>query len=464
MRTQVGIVGAGPAGLMLSHLLHLRGVESVVIDVQTRDAIEQTIKAGILEQGTVDLMRQTGVGDRMMRDGFVHHGINLAFRGGMHRINLHRAVRRPVGDGLRAARGAQGPDRQARSPTAATSGSGSPTPRRRLLTDQPTITLHPRGQAGVAGMRLRDRRRRLAHHVPLPDPAARGAHRLLPAVPVRLVRDPGRSAAVVRRADLRALRPGVRAGVDAVADGAAAVLPVRPGDRRRRLVRRPDLVGVRPRRLGPAGATSSRADLQEGRAAVPVVRLRADAVRPAVPGRATPRTRCRRPGPRASTWRWPTCTCSTALWGRTTSPRTPGCWSPTPATALRRVWRAQWFSFWMTSMLHRFSDASDFDLRRQVAELELVTSSPYGREDPGRQLHRAAAGLIRKSSQRGGLQGGDAALPRELGHAVVVRSSGGRRADGRRRRRGRPRRTRPGVHRRRGWRPRTRSRPARSRR
>src|SRR5919107_2560403 len=88
MRTQVGIVGAGPAGLMLSHLLHLRGVESVVVDLQTRESIEQTIKAGILEQGTVDLMRQTGVGDRMMRDGFVHHGINLAFRGGMHRINL----------------------------------------------------------------------------------------------------------------------------------------------------------------------------------------------------------------------------------------------------------------------------------------------------------------------------------------------------------------------------------------
>src|SRR5690348_10476089 len=88
MRTQVGIVGAGPAGLMLSHLLHLRGVESVVVDIQTRDTIEQTIKAGILEQGTVDLMRQTGVGDRLLRDGFVHHGINLAFEGGIHRINL----------------------------------------------------------------------------------------------------------------------------------------------------------------------------------------------------------------------------------------------------------------------------------------------------------------------------------------------------------------------------------------
>ena len=89
MRTQVGIVGAGPAGLMLSHLLHQRGVDSVVIDLRSRQDIEETIKAGVLEQGTVDLMTQTGVGDRMKRDGFVHHGINLAFGGQMHRIDLH---------------------------------------------------------------------------------------------------------------------------------------------------------------------------------------------------------------------------------------------------------------------------------------------------------------------------------------------------------------------------------------
>ena len=60
MRTQVGIVGAGPAGLMLSHLPHQRGIESVVIDLKTREDIEETIKAGVLEQGTVDLMCQTG--------------------------------------------------------------------------------------------------------------------------------------------------------------------------------------------------------------------------------------------------------------------------------------------------------------------------------------------------------------------------------------------------------------------
>src|SRR3712207_42143 len=89
MRTQVGIVGAGPAGLMLSHLLYLRGIDSVVIDLRTREDIEETIKAGVLEQGTVDLMTQTGVGDRLHRDGFVHHGINLAFGGTMHRINMY---------------------------------------------------------------------------------------------------------------------------------------------------------------------------------------------------------------------------------------------------------------------------------------------------------------------------------------------------------------------------------------
>jgi p-hydroxybenzoate 3-monooxygenase len=61
---------------MFSHLLHLRGVESVVLDLRTREDIEQTIKAGVLEQGTVDLMTATGVGDRLRRDRFVHHGIN----------------------------------------------------------------------------------------------------------------------------------------------------------------------------------------------------------------------------------------------------------------------------------------------------------------------------------------------------------------------------------------------------
>jgi len=88
MRTQVGIVGAGPAGLVLSHLLHLQGIESVVLESHQRDYIEQRIRAGVLEQGTVDLLVQSGVGDRLQREGLVHHGIELRFGGTGHRIDL----------------------------------------------------------------------------------------------------------------------------------------------------------------------------------------------------------------------------------------------------------------------------------------------------------------------------------------------------------------------------------------
>src|ERR671937_577529 len=68
MRTQVGIIGAGPAGLVLSHLLHLEGVESVVLEARSREYVEQRVRAGVLEQGTVDLLNEIGVGARMRRD------------------------------------------------------------------------------------------------------------------------------------------------------------------------------------------------------------------------------------------------------------------------------------------------------------------------------------------------------------------------------------------------------------
>jgi p-hydroxybenzoate 3-monooxygenase len=87
--TQVGIVGAGPAGLILSHLLHLAGVESVVLERRSRAEVEQTIRAGVLEQGTVDLLTATGVGERLAREGFTHRGIYLRFNGDTHRIPLY---------------------------------------------------------------------------------------------------------------------------------------------------------------------------------------------------------------------------------------------------------------------------------------------------------------------------------------------------------------------------------------
>ena len=96
MKTQVVIVGAGPAGLLLSHLLHLGGVDSVVIETRSRQEIEATIRAGVLEQGTVDLLVDSGVGERLQREGFVHEGIILRFAGRSHRIALTELTGRAI--------------------------------------------------------------------------------------------------------------------------------------------------------------------------------------------------------------------------------------------------------------------------------------------------------------------------------------------------------------------------------
>ena len=85
-RTQVGIVGAGPAGLVLGHLLHREGIDAVVLESRSRDYVERRVRAGVLEQGTVDLLIETGVGERLQREGIVHHGIELRFDGRGHRI------------------------------------------------------------------------------------------------------------------------------------------------------------------------------------------------------------------------------------------------------------------------------------------------------------------------------------------------------------------------------------------
>jgi p-hydroxybenzoate 3-monooxygenase len=88
MRTQIGIVGAGPAGLMLSHLLHLQGIDSVVVESRSRKYTEERVRAGVLEQGTADLLTETGVGARMKREGMVHYGVELRFGGCGHRIDF----------------------------------------------------------------------------------------------------------------------------------------------------------------------------------------------------------------------------------------------------------------------------------------------------------------------------------------------------------------------------------------
>lgn len=95
-RIPVLIVGAGPAGLLLSHLLHRAGIASVVLESRTREEVESTIRAGILENGTVDLLVESGASDRVLVDGHRHEGIELQFGGESHRIDFERLVGRAV--------------------------------------------------------------------------------------------------------------------------------------------------------------------------------------------------------------------------------------------------------------------------------------------------------------------------------------------------------------------------------
>jgi p-hydroxybenzoate 3-monooxygenase len=375
VRTQVGIVGAGPAGLMLSHLLHLRGVESVVIDVQTRDAIEQTIKAGILEQGTVDLMRQTGVGDRMMRDGFVHHGINLAFRGGMHRINLTelsggRSVmvyaQHEVLKDLIAKRVADGGD--VRFGVTDTKVDD-------FLTERPKISFTHEGEQESLE----------CDFVIGADGSRTMCRFLIPQPEVRT--DFFRQYPFAWFGILAEAPPSSDELIYAHSDRGFVLVSTRsPSVQRLYFQCDPEtdtdtwsddrIWSEFEARLSPAGAHITPGNIFRK----DVLQFRSFVCEPMQYGRlylagdsahTVPPT-----GAKGLNLAMADVHVLDRALGAYYQSKDNGLLESYTQTALRRVWRAQWFSFWMTSMLHRFSDASDFDLRRQVAELELVTSSP----------------------------------------------------------------------------------------
>ena len=91
-RTQIGIVGAGPAGLMLGHLLHLHGIDSFIVEDRSQDHVIERVRAGVLEQGTVDLLHEVGVGDRLAREGMRHEGIYIAFRDSSARAQVRHRI------------------------------------------------------------------------------------------------------------------------------------------------------------------------------------------------------------------------------------------------------------------------------------------------------------------------------------------------------------------------------------
>jgi p-hydroxybenzoate 3-monooxygenase len=375
MRTQVGIVGAGPAGLLLSLMLRRRGIDSVIVESRERAAIEATIRAGILEQSTVDLMAELGVAERLRREGVVHRGTILRFGGRNHRIDF---------EGLTGGRVA------------------TLYPQHEVLKDLIGALLD-RGGAIRFGARATE------------------------------VADVTTARPVIRFTDADGTARELRCDVAVGADGSYGVSrPAIPADGRKDYLRiypfgwfgilceapvsSEELIYARHARgfalISSRTPTVQRmyfqcdpkdsvenwpedriwAELQarvagedgfrlkEGRIfSKTIVPMRSFVCEPMQHGRlflagdaahAVPPTGAKGLNLAASDV-WHLDRALGAFFAEGSTAPMEGY----SAAALRRVWRAQHFSWWMTSMLHRFEDASEFDERRQMAELELVTGT-----------------------------------------------------------------------------------------
>jgi len=374
-RTQVGIVGAGPAGLLLAHLLRLEGVESVVLETRTREEIEATIRAGVLEQGSVNILNETGVGERMMREGAVHHGIFLRFAGRSHRIDLA---------GLTGGRSIMvyAQHEVIKDLVKARLDAGAPIEFGvKDVTLQDLDTDAPKARFRDAAGALRD----LACDFVAGCDGFYGISR--PAVPSR------------RRSELTRTYPFGWLGILVEAPPSTDELIYAHHERGFALVstRSPSIqrlyVQCEPEErienwpddrvweeLRARLATLDGWQLKEGRIFQKgVVAMRSFVAEPMQYGRLylagdaahiVPPTGAKGLNLAVADVR----VLARALKAHYQDKR-GDLLAQYSATALRRVWRAEHFSWWMTSMLHRFHDDSPFHHRLQLAELDYVTSS-----------------------------------------------------------------------------------------
>jgi p-hydroxybenzoate 3-monooxygenase len=377
MRTQVGIVGAGPAGLMLSHLLHLAGISSVILESRSREVIEATIRAGVLEQNTVDLMVETGVGERLKREGFNHHGFEFRFQGEGRRIDLHaltggRSVtvypQHEVLKDLIAARMGDGGQIVFEAKGVRITGIGNDPAIHFSRLDSTADTLHCDVVVGCDGSYGPSRDA-------MPEGGRQDYVRVYPFGWFGILAEapPSSEELIYARHDrgfaLISTRSPTVQRMYFQCDPAEkpenwsedriwAELQTRVGGDGFRLKEGPIFQkNVVPMR------SYVREPMQSGR-----LFIAGDAAHTVPPTGAKGLNLAV-----ADVF-----VLSRALERYYRSGTTEGLEAYT-ATALRRIWRAQHFSWWMTSMLHRLDGASEFDQRRQLAELDMVTGSEAGR-------------------------------------------------------------------------------------
>jgi p-hydroxybenzoate 3-monooxygenase len=374
MKTQVGIVGAGPAGLLLSHLLHLQGVESVVLEARSRRYIEERIRAGILEQNTVDLLNEAGVGERMMRQGLRHYGIELRFGGRGHRIDFQEltsgksvmvyAQHEVVKDLTNARLAAKG----------------------QLLFDVEEVSVH---DFDGAGPKVRFRKDGSAQELTCDFIAGcDGFHGICrPSIPAGVLTTFERVYPFAWLGILAEAPPSSEELIYAYHERGFALLSMRSPEISRLYIQCPPEEDVAEwpderiwEELHTRLETTAGWKLTEG----PVIQkgitgMRSFVVEPMQYGRLflagdsahiVPPTGAKGLNLAASDVR----VLARALSEYYVSGKTQ-LLDGYSETCLRRIWKVQRFSWWMTAMLHRFADDNAFDQRRQVAELDYVTSS-----------------------------------------------------------------------------------------
>jgi p-hydroxybenzoate 3-monooxygenase len=376
MRTQIGIVGAGPAGLVLAHLLHLEGIDSIVIEDKSRHYIEHRLRAGLLEQGSAELLIETGVGDRLVRERLLHHGLYIKFNGELHRLDFRDLVGKSVM--------IYAQQELVKDLVAARLGYGAPI------------------EFEVADVSLRD----LESQRPRIGYTAKGAAREIecdfiagcdgfhgiarPTIPADKITYFDRDYPFAWLGILAEAAPTKDELVYTHHERGFALLTMRTPQLSRlylQCARDEDIANwsdariwdeLRLRTAGGAGWKLSEGPIvQKG-----ITDMRSFAVEPMQYGRLflagdaahiVPPTGAKGMNLAIADVR----VLARALVAYYKSNRTDLIESYT-RTCLRRVWKVQRFSWWMTQLLHRFDGDNNFDRRRQRAEIDYITSSRAG--------------------------------------------------------------------------------------
>jgi p-hydroxybenzoate 3-monooxygenase len=372
-KTQIGIVGAGPAGLLLSHLLHRAGIDCVIIEARSRRYIEERIRAGVLEQGTADLLRELGLGERMEREGLVHHGVELKFGGRGHRIDFADLVgqevtvysQHEVVKDLVAARVAQNGPIVFEASEVSVHG---------LDGEQPSIRYTEQGEP----------KELVCDYIAGCD----GFHGICrQSIPEGVLTEYERVYPFGWLGILARTRPSSEELIYANHERGFALLSMRSPEVQRLYVQcAPDddvanwsddrIWQELQTRLGGGEGW----ELTEGPIfQKSITAMRSFVVEPMQYGRLfltgdaahiVPPTGAKGMNLAVSDVR----ALAMALSHRYATGRSDKL-DAYSEICLRRIWKVQRFSWWMTSMLHQFPDANAFDKRRQIAELDYVTSS-----------------------------------------------------------------------------------------